>query len=108
MDRLKLRSRSFSSQTSDLSSLPRKRKRKRGGKKVHARALRQHTAIENLFTDATQQQLEFYDSRLSAQAAAVTPVVLPDVLLGGLLVVPPLQHHLQRLAATNCLKFLMA
>jgi len=42
----------------------------------------QHTAIENLLTDATQQPLEFYDSRLSAQAAAVTPVVSPVVLLG--------------------------
>ena len=62
--------------------IPRKRKRKRGGKKVRSRALRQHTAVENLLTDATQQSLEFYDSRLSAQAAAVTPVVSPDVLLG--------------------------
>jgi len=73
------RSRSVSSQTAELpccaSSLPRKRKRKRGGKKG---ALCQHTAIENLLTDATQQPLEFYDSRLLAQAA---PVVLPDVLL---------------------------
>ena len=50
--------------------------------KRFARALRQHTAIENLLTDATQQLLEFYDSRLSAQAAAVTPVVSPIVLLG--------------------------
>ena len=70
------RSRTVSSQTAELpncaSSLP----RKRAGKKVRARALRQHTAIENLLTDATQQPLEFYNSRLSAQAAAVTPVVL--------------------------------
>ena len=77
-----IRSRSVSSQKAELpccaSSLP----RKRGGKKVRARALRQHTALENLLTDATQQPLEFYDSRLSAQAAAVTPVVSPDVLLG--------------------------
>ena len=69
------RSRSVSSQTAELpscaSSLPRKRKRKRGGKKVRARALRQHTALENLLIDANQQPLEFYDSRLSAQAAAV-------------------------------------
>jgi len=43
--------------------------------------LRQHTAIENLLTDATQQPLEYYDSWLSAQAA-VTPVVSPVVLLG--------------------------
>jgi len=35
-----------------------------------------------LLTDATQQLLEFYNSRLSAQAAAVTPVVSPVVLLG--------------------------
>ena len=81
-----LRSRTVSSQTAELpscaSSLPRRRKRKRGGKKVRARALRRNTAIENLCTDATQQPLEFYDSRLSAQAAAVTPVVSPDVLLG--------------------------
>ena len=35
-----------------------------------------NTASENLLTDATQQPLEFYDSRLSAQAATVTPVVL--------------------------------
>jgi len=74
------RSRTVSSQTAELpscaSSLSRKWKRKRGGKKVRARALRQHTAIENLLTDATQQPLEFYNSRLSAQAAAVTPVVL--------------------------------
>jgi len=35
-----------------------------------------------LHTDATQQPLEFYDSRLSAQDAAVTSVVSPDVLLG--------------------------
>ena len=42
----------------------------------------QHTALENLLTDATQQPLEFYDSRLSAQAAAVAPVVSPVVLLG--------------------------
>jgi len=80
------RSRTVSSQTAELpscaSSLPRRRKRKRGGKKVRARALRQHTAIENLLTDATQQPLEFYDLRLSAQAAAVTPVVSPVVLLG--------------------------
>ena len=48
-----------------LSSLPGKRKRKRGGKKVRARALRQHAANENLLTDTTQQPLEFYDSRLS-------------------------------------------
>jgi len=79
-------SRSVSSQTAELpncaSSLPRKWQRKRGGKKVRARALRQHTALENLLTDATQQALEFYDSRLSAQATAVTPVVSPDVLLG--------------------------
>jgi len=39
-------------------------------------------AIENLLTDATQQSLEFYDSRLSAQVATVTPVVSPVVLLG--------------------------
>jgi len=64
------------------SSLPRKRKDKRGGKKVRAWALRQHTALENLLTDATQQPLEFYDSRLSAQVASVTPVVSPVVLLG--------------------------
>jgi len=80
------RSRIVSSQTAELpscaSSLPRKRKRKWGGRKVRARALHQHTALENLLTDATQQPLEFYDSRLSAQAAAVTPVVSPDVLLG--------------------------
>ena len=80
------RYRSVSSQTAELphcaSSLPRQRKRKRDGKKVHTRALRQHTAIENLLTDAAQQLLEFYDSRPSAQAAAITPVVLPDFLLG--------------------------
>jgi len=80
------RSRSVSSQTVELprcaSGLPRQRKRRRGGKKVRARALRRHTALENLLTDATQQPLEFYDSRLSAQAAAVTPVVLPVALLG--------------------------
>jgi len=80
------RSHTVSSQTAELpscaSSLPRKWKRKRGGKKVRARALRQHTALENLLTDATQQPLEFYDSRLSVQAAAVTPVVSPVVLLG--------------------------
>ena len=80
------RSRSVSSQTAELpycaSSLPRQRKRKRGGKKVRARVLRQHSAIENLLTDATQQPPEFYDSRISAQAAAVTPVVSPDVLQG--------------------------
>jgi len=35
-----------------------------------------------LLTDATQQTLEFYDSRLSAQAAVVTPVVSPVALLG--------------------------
>jgi len=64
------------------SSLARKRKRKRGGKKVRAQSLCQHTAIENLLTDATQQPLEFYDSRLSTQAAAVTPVVSPVVLQG--------------------------
>jgi len=51
-------------------------------KKVRARALRQQKAIENLLTDATQQPLEFYNSRLSAQAATVTPVVSPVVLLG--------------------------
>ena len=77
------RFRSVSSQTAELpnctSSLPHKRKRKQGGKTICARALRQHTAIEDLLTDATQTPLEFYDSRLSAQ---VTPVVLPDVLLG--------------------------
>ena len=76
------RSRTVSSQTAELpscaSSLSRKWKCKRGGKKVRARALCQHTALENLLTDATQQPLEFYDSRLLAQAA---PVVLPDVLL---------------------------
>ena len=44
--------------------------------------LRQHTVLENLLTDATQQPLEFYDSRLSAQAAPVTPVVSPVVLPG--------------------------
>ena len=80
------RSRTVSSQTAELpscaSSLLRRRKRKRGGKKVRARALRKHTALENLLIDATQQPLEFYDSRLSAQAAAVTPVVSPVVLLG--------------------------
>ena len=65
-----------------MIGLPRKRKRKWGGKKVRARALRQHTAIENLLTAATQQPLEFCDSRLSAQAGAVTPVVSLDVLLG--------------------------
>jgi len=79
------RSRSVSSQTAELpscaSSLPRNRKRKRDGKKVCARAPCQHTAIENLLTDATQQPLEFYDSRFSAQAAAVTLVVSPDVFL---------------------------
>jgi len=57
------RSRSVSSQTSELprcaSSLPRQRKRKRGGKKVRARALRQRTANENLLTDATRRPLEF-------------------------------------------------
>ena len=77
---------SVSSQSAELpscaSSLPRKRKRKRGGKKVRTRALRQHTAIENLLIDVTQQPLEFCDSQLSAQAAAVTPVVSPVVLLG--------------------------
>ena len=41
-----------------------------------------NTQLENLLTDATQQSLEFHDSRLSAQAAAVTPVVSPVVLLG--------------------------
>jgi len=41
-----------------------------------------NTASENLLTDATQQPLEFYDSRLSAQTAAVTLVVSPDALLG--------------------------
>ena len=80
------RSRTVSSQMAELpscvSSLPRRRKRKRGGKKVHTRSLRQHTALENLLTDATQQPLEFYDSRFSGQAAAVTPVVSPVVLLG--------------------------
>ena len=60
-----------------MSSQP----RKRGGKKVCARALRRNTAIKNLCTDATQQPLEFYDSRLVAQAAAVMPVVSPVVLL---------------------------
>ena len=64
------------------SSLPRQRKHKRGGKKVCTRALRQHTAIENLLTDAAQQPLEFYDSQPLVQAAAITPVVSPDVLLG--------------------------
>jgi len=106
------RSRSVSSQTVELprcaSGLPRQRKRRRGGKKVRARALRRHTALENLLTDATQQPLEFYDSWLSAQAAAVTPVVSPVVLLGGLPVVPPLPRRHQRLAATNCLNFLTA
>jgi len=29
--------------------------------KTFARALRQHTATENLLTDVTQQPLEFYD-----------------------------------------------
>jgi len=80
------RSRSVSSQTAELpscaSSLPLKRKHKWGGKKVHTCALRQHTAIENLLTDAAQQPLEFYDSRPSVQAAVSTPVVSPDVLLG--------------------------
>ena len=80
------RSRSVSLRTAELlrcaSSLPRQRKRRRGGKKVRARALRQPTASENLLTDATQQPLEFYNSRLSAQAGVVTPVVSPDVLLG--------------------------
>jgi len=50
------RSRSVSLQTAELpscaSSLPRKQKRKRGEKKVRAHALRQHTAIENLLTEA--------------------------------------------------------
>ena len=72
------RSRSVSSQTAELpscaSSLPRKRRCKRGRKKVRARALCQRTAIKNLLADATQQPLEFYDSRPPAQAAAVTPV----------------------------------
>ena len=106
------RSRTVSSQTAELpscaSSLLRQRKRRRGGKKVRARALRKHTALENLPIDATQQPLEFYDSRLSAQAAAVTPVVSPVVLLGSLPVVPPLPRRHQRLAATNCLIFLTA
>ena len=53
-----------------------------GGNNVRAQSLRQHTTIENLLTDATQQPLEFYDSRLSAKVAAVTPVVSPFVLLG--------------------------
>jgi len=35
-----------------------------------------------LLTNAAQQPLEFYDSRPSAQAAAITPVISPDVLLG--------------------------
>ena len=50
------RFRSVSSQTAELprcaSSLPRQRKRRRGGKKLRARALRQHIAIENLLTSA--------------------------------------------------------
>ena len=70
------RSRSVPSQTAGLPSCASSLPPKRGGKKVRSRALRQHTAIENLLTDATQQPLEFYNSRLSAQAAAVTPVVL--------------------------------
>jgi len=80
------RSRSVPLQTAELarcaSSLPRLRKRKRGGKKVRVQALCQHTPIVNLLTDAAQQPLEFYDSRPSGQAAAITPVVSPDVLLG--------------------------
>jgi len=75
------RSRSVSSQTAQLPSWASTLPRKRGGIKVYARVLRQHTAIENLLTDATQQPLEYYDSWLSAQAA-VTPVVSPVVLLG--------------------------
>jgi len=108
IDFVNFRSRSVSAQTAELPSCASSLPRKRGGKKVRARALRQHTAIENLLTDATQQPLEFYDSRLSAQAAAVTPVVSPVVLLGSLPFVPPLPRRLQRLAATNCLKFLTA
>jgi len=80
------RSRSVSSQTAELprcaSSLPRKRKRKRGGKKTRARALRRGVARESFLTDATQQPLEFYDSRPSAQAAANKPAAAPDVLVG--------------------------
>ena len=86
MDVDHFRSRFVFMQTAELpccaSSLPRQRKCRQGGKNVRVRALRQHAAIEKLLTDATQQSLEFYDSRLSAQAAAVTPVVSPDVLLG--------------------------
>ena len=52
-----------------------------GGKNVRTRALRQHAAIENLLTDATQQPLEFYASRPPAQAATNTPAASPDVLL---------------------------
>ena len=82
MDVDHFRSRFVFLQTAELprcaSSLPRQRKRRRGGKKCSSAALRQHAAIENLLTDPTQQSLEFYDSRLSAQAAAVPP----DVLLG--------------------------
>jgi len=44
--------------------------------------LRQRTVIENLLTDTIQQPLEFYNSQLSVQAAAIMPVVSPDVLLG--------------------------
>ena len=99
------RSRSASSQTAELprcaSSLPRPRKRKRGGKKVR---LRQHTANENLLTDATQRPLEVYDSRHKPRLSRLWFRLV--FCLGSLPVVPPLPRRLQRLAATNCLKFL--
>jgi len=68
----------------------------------------QHTAIENLLTDATQQPLEFYDSRLSGKPRLSRQWFRLLFCWGSLPVVAPLLRRLQRLAATNCLKFLTA
>jgi len=99
------RSRSVSSQTAELpysaSNVPRKRKCKRGGKMVRARALRQHTAIENLLTDTTQQPLEFYYHGSWHKPRLSRLWLRLMFCWGSLLVVPPLPHCLQRLAATK-------
>ena len=104
------RSRTVSSQTAELpscvSSLPHRRKRKRGGKKVaHARfANTQLSRTCSLTPPSNRLSFMTRGSRCKPRRLRLWFRLL--FCWGSLPVVPPLPRRHQRLAATNCSNFL--
>ena len=101
---------SVSSQIDELpscaSSWPRKRECKRGGNKVRAQALRQLSRTCSLTPPSNRLSFMTRGSRRKSRLWRLWFHLL--FCWGSLPVVPPLPRRLQRLAATNCLKFLTA